>query len=158
MVPPSVGCLVVVAPVVTAGRDVYVYVEGGTEHDYLSYLNSQFGSDLGFYLNIGVDRAKGMTPTQLLDAAESKARELADEQARAARVRGDSPPEPDSTRLPIWMFFDRDENAEDELVRVHDRAREHEVEVLTDLSSSSMSGGWSGRRSRVGPSAWARGR
>ncbi|MEJ7742842.1 MAG: hypothetical protein WKF73_09990 [Nocardioidaceae bacterium] len=43
-------------------QDVYAYVEGGTEHDYLRYLNSQFGGDLGFHLNIDVDRAKGMTP------------------------------------------------------------------------------------------------
>lgn len=70
-----------------------------------------------------------MTPTRLLDAAETKARELADEQPRAARVRGDSPPAPDKTRLPIWVFFDRDDNAEDELVAVHDRAVRCRVNV-----------------------------
>jgi len=111
-------------------RDIYTYVEGGTEYDYLSYLNSRFGSDLGFHLNIDVDRAKGMTPTRLLDAAETKARELADEQPRVAQVRGNSQPAPDSTELPIWVFFDRDDNPEDELVRVHDRAVRCGVNVV----------------------------
>lgn len=44
-------------------RVFYIYVEGGTERDYLSYLNSQFGDNLGFRLNIGVDRAKGDDPS-----------------------------------------------------------------------------------------------
>jgi hypothetical protein len=56
-----VGYLVVVAPVVIAGAGMSTYVEGGTEYDYLSFLYSRFGSDLGFHLNIDVDRAKGMT-------------------------------------------------------------------------------------------------
>jgi len=64
-------------------QDVYAYVEGGTEHDYLRYLNSQFGGDLGFHLNIDIDRAKGMTPAQMLGVAKTKARELANEEGHA---------------------------------------------------------------------------
>lgn len=71
-----------------------------------------------------------MTPTRLLDAAETKAREWADEQPRVARVRGSSEPAPDSIDLPIWVFFDRDDNSEDELVRVHDRAVRCRVNVV----------------------------
>lgn len=111
-------------------RDVYTYVEGGTEHDYLSYLNSRFGGKFSFYLHINVDRAKGMTPTRLLDAAEVKAHELVDEQPRSGRVRGDSQLGPYNTNLPIWIFFDRDDNTQDELIRVHNQAARCRVNVV----------------------------
>ncbi|MGH3929725.1 MAG: hypothetical protein ACRDTF_07085 [Pseudonocardiaceae bacterium] len=78
-------------------QDVYLYVEGGTERDYLRYLKSRFGDNLGFHFIIHI-RTEGMTPTQLLDAAEVKAHELADEQLRMARVRGSTPPASDNTR------------------------------------------------------------
>lgn len=104
-------------------QDVYAYVEGGTEHDYLRYLNSQFGGDLGFHLNIDIDRAKGMTPAQMLGVAKTKARELANEEGHADRARSSGRPAPERTKvLPVWVFFDRDDNPEDELARVHDRA------------------------------------
>lgn len=103
-------------------REVYVYVEGMTEHDYLRYLNSRFGDDFGFHLNVVADPDKGMTPRRALDAAEIRARELRDEQPRTARVRGDNQPVPGKTYLPIWVFFDHDKRPRDELVRAHDRA------------------------------------
>lgn len=70
-----------------------------------------------------------MTPRRTLDAAESMVRELADEQPRAARVRGDNQPVPSNTYLPIWVFFDHDENSKDELVRAYDRAARCGVNV-----------------------------